>query len=419
MKATFRFAVILCVICLLAACQNPPSATPELVVEAETEITTALETSTQDSPKSDLPTVKFYSRTSINDNHPLYWLYIKPNLPQVATVDLICDNMPFTISAGTDGILINNHCIIHTDQATAYAVLPDGSAISIAPNSSVQFNLGERNNELILETGEVFCNVAPQGEERSFAVLAGDVLLDAIGTQFGVSYHEGEINAVVVDGQVDNLRCKKWGELECDEWHQTSTVITPYEIFSSAVGTDEWIKVEDYNPWPNGEPAMPLAAEEGRELNQVFLITPFEPGVYEDDTNIAVSREAMRNRILDQLEQLALDLEDYQLDVTAQNESGDGYCTDYSSNCSAIEPTDAVAEGDSGDGDGGSSTSGGGATCGDNCPHQFDQSSCFTRSGHLWCFPTPGTVDITMSAEWDITAICASYPGETYCAWLK
>lgn len=422
MKATFRFAVILCSICLLAACQNPPTTTPEMVVDGNTEITTAPESSTQVSSINDFQTVKFYSKNSINDNQPLYWLYIKPIQPELATVDLLCDDSPFTISAGLDGILINNHCIIRTDQATAYAVLPDGTVISIAPNSSVQINLGERNKELILEKGEVFASVAPQGEERSFAVLAGDVSIetsDFFGTKFGVSLKDNEINVVAIDNEAHNLRCNKWGLEKCDEWEQLSTGIAPYEIYNTSIGGSEWTKVEEYNPWPNGEPAMPLAAEEGRELNQVFLITPFEPGVYEDDTNIAASREAMSKRILDLLEQLALDLEDYQLDVTALNESGDGYCTDYSSNCTDIDPTDAVAEGDSGDGDGGSSTSGGGATCGDNCPHEFDQSSCFTRSGHLWCFPTPGTVDITMSAEWDITAICASYPGETYCAWLK
>lgn len=419
MKAYYRSAVILCIICLLAACQNTPPATPQPIVEEEVVTTTPTEAPTAIVPKSDLPTVKFYGKNSVNDNLPRYWLYIKPNRQEVAIVDLTCDGRQSIVSAGTDGVLINNHCVIHTDQFTVYTVLPDGSVISIAPDSSFQINLGERNKDLILENGEVFVNVASQGEERSFSVLTGDVLLEALGTQFGLSMKAGSINAVVVDGQVGNYRCKKWGLEKCSEWYQSPTDITPYDIFSTSIGGDEWTKGEAYNPWPNGEPAMPLAAEEGRELNQVFLITPFEPGVYEDDTNLNASRETIKNRILDQLQQLSMDVDEYNRDVTALNELDDAYCSDYYASCWDLEPTTTDADENYTDADDGSSSpSGGGATC-PECPHQFDQGSCFTRSGHLWCFPVAGTVDPAFSAEWDITAICASYPGESYCEWVK
>ncbi len=61
----------------------------------------------------------------------------------------------------------------------------------------------------------------------------------------------------------------------------------------------------------------------------------------------------------------------------------------------------------------------GGATCPPGkCP-LFDASSCFTRDGHTWCYPLTGTVDDSMSAEWDVTEICNRYPGEAICSQIR
>jgi len=72
MNESFRFAVILLIICLLAACQNPPTATVEPIIEETVEVTDPTEAQSENPLNSNLPTVKFYSKNSTNDNQPQY-----------------------------------------------------------------------------------------------------------------------------------------------------------------------------------------------------------------------------------------------------------------------------------------------------------------------------------------------------------
>ncbi|WP_341990158.1 FecR domain-containing protein [Azorhizobium sp. AG788] len=95
----------------------------------------------------------------------------------------------------------------NADQVTSTAeirrvALPDGSVMTLGPDSTVAFNFSETRRETTLLDGMAFFEVA-RDPERPFSVLSGLVAATAIGTAFDVSSDGGYISVSVDQGIVD------------------------------------------------------------------------------------------------------------------------------------------------------------------------------------------------------------------------
>lgn len=95
------------------------------------------------------------------------------------------------------------------DQVTSTAeirrvTLPDGSVITLGPDSTVAFTFSETQREIRLLDGMSFFEVA-RDPARPFSVLSGPVSVTAIGTAFDVS-SDGGYTSVSVDQGVVEVR---------------------------------------------------------------------------------------------------------------------------------------------------------------------------------------------------------------------
>lgn len=89
--------------------------------------------------------------------------------------------------------------------------LADGSSLELAPESHLDLVESKRESiKLLLRHGRVTCDVA-KNEQRSFSVLAGDVVVSVVGTKFSVS-REGSRVEVEVERGVVEVRSPKRSE---------------------------------------------------------------------------------------------------------------------------------------------------------------------------------------------------------------
>ncbi len=83
-------------------------------------------------------------------------------------------------------------------------ILPDGSRVWLNSESSIRYPVAFTGNERkVFVTGETFFEVA-KDKEKPFSVVAGDVIVEALGTQFNVNAYSNEpvITATLVEGAV-------------------------------------------------------------------------------------------------------------------------------------------------------------------------------------------------------------------------
>jgi len=428
MKTIFRITAILAVIILLAACQKTPTAaTPSQPIAAtpapidEPAATPTAAPADMD-PASTGPTVQFNESYDPADFIPQIGLFSEPYDDTPFSVTLTCNGVESDAWPPVSGLLVNHHCIIQNPMRYTLLILPDGSIIGMGYDSRIQVNLSENIvTEVILEQGEIYNLVAPQGASRRYTILVGGVGIEAQGTRFGVSLKDKLINVVVFDGKVVTYRCLNWATYTCHKWDQVSVEFLPGYDYSNTFGELDWTKGNKYNP-DNMVPDPTLPAS--RYFEPIFAKTiqyrdGSASGIYWDDENMATAYSHIQEFITSQVSDIAL--HDYMAGVL--NHDNSTYCANWEGLCPMTTPTPGgnpfdhnpqdhtpVAGGDQ-PGSSGGSPSG-------KFP-EFDPSSCFARGGHTWCFPKPGYADDTMSAEWDVTAICAKYPGETICSQIR
>ncbi len=81
--------------------------------------------------------------------------------------------------------------------------LADGSIIALNTNTIVDIDLGRHLRRVDLRKGEAHFEVAHDGS-RPFLVHAGDAIVRAVGTQFGVRLHEDQhVDVLVNEGRVE------------------------------------------------------------------------------------------------------------------------------------------------------------------------------------------------------------------------
>lgn len=88
---------------------------------------------------------------------------------------------------------------------TVTAALPDGSAITVNSSSRVEVDIDPGKREVRLASGEAIFDVA-KDSDRPFTVVAGEHVVQAIGTVFSVRYDSGEVNVSVLEGSVRLLQ---------------------------------------------------------------------------------------------------------------------------------------------------------------------------------------------------------------------
>jgi transmembrane sensor len=79
--------------------------------------------------------------------------------------------------------------------------LADGSEVTIAPDSEIHVNLGQRERLIVLARGEAFFHVS-KDPRRPFIVDAGHARTRAVGTSFSVERWHESVVVTVVEGRV-------------------------------------------------------------------------------------------------------------------------------------------------------------------------------------------------------------------------
>jgi transmembrane sensor len=80
--------------------------------------------------------------------------------------------------------------------------LSDGSSISAAPYTRLHHDIGDEQRLISLEEGKAVFRVAKDPSRRPFLVEAGDVVIQATGTQFGVETRGGNVIVTMKEGSV-------------------------------------------------------------------------------------------------------------------------------------------------------------------------------------------------------------------------
>ena len=410
MKKIFCLLMILVAGLMIISCQKNPAEIPpdggkEIGGSADTTVEATGIPAVGDEAGGSA-TVGFYLPEGAGEQQPQFLLYVNPGIgdePSQASVN--CDGMESDIYTPTTGIWMDNHCIITVGQNKVTVLLPDGSRIYFDVGSIFQVNISEEITEIILAQGEVYSIVSPQSEGEKFIITAGDTSVEAVGTQYGVSLKEELINVVVIDGMVYTHRCHHWKDHTCMQWTQVSSEMAVGSGYSSRIGEDNWssIKLETPADWASSDSFnMPLSSP---EVDIVWWFGGTTHQEYLDDS-IYLTESWMIGELMRQ------DISYVWYDQKAsQANAGTAFCANHPQSCpvAEIQITATPVEGSANPSMSGSGPSG-------KFP-EFDRGSCFTRDGHLWCFPVAGSVDVSMSGEWDLTAICAQYPGETFCSW--
>jgi len=410
MKTRLQIASLIIFSLLLGSC-GPTASTP-LPTNGTTEKTSATETVGVSAPAEEetSPEVTFYPVSESDATPPQYNLFISPDAegnPVPVTVE--CGDITAPVYAPSNGVILHNHCVLNTGLTTAHAVLPDGSIVSMGPDTTLQINLSEDSSDIVLEKGEIYTQVAPQGTSRRYAILAGDSSIEVKGTRYSVSLKDRLINVYVHEGQVFTHRCLEWRNYTCMKWYQLSSV--PMEagmVYKGSAGGDDWSSevVEDiYNLEASAKQGVPMLLEFSYSG---ILVYAYNATGDINPANLENALDFAETKAIDALWPLLKDPNEYNQMAQQMNKSASAFYAAYPGNFPVtleIEPVAPVEQPEMSE----ASPSG-------KFP-VFLRDTCYTNEGHLWCYPDPSSVDPAMGAEWDITEICRAYPGEIPCSW--
>ncbi|HKO51490.1 MAG TPA: FecR domain-containing protein [Polyangiaceae bacterium] len=147
--------------------------------------------------------------------------------------------------------------------------LGDGSSVKLGSQSEVQVRSGRSSAiSLQLARGELWCDVTHR-EERKFNVVAGDVEVRVVGTQFKVKTTAGSSPRVEVNvtrGVVEVVSARRPGIVARvaagQSWIQEAEVVVSQPDPAKAAGSDSVEPAKRDAPQPSATPV----ARSGREL---------------------------------------------------------------------------------------------------------------------------------------------------------
>lgn len=119
-------------------------------------------------------------------------------------VKILRKNGQLIYSSATAGNELVYHTLSIPRKGQFELVLPDGSKVWINSESSIRYPVAFTGNERkVFVTGETFFEVT-KDKEKPFRVVAGDVTVEALGTQFNVNAYTNEpfLSTTLVEGSV-------------------------------------------------------------------------------------------------------------------------------------------------------------------------------------------------------------------------
>ncbi len=125
--------------------------------------------------------------------------------------------------------------------------LPDGSELVLNTNSRVQVKYSDDARLFFLERGEIHIDVA-HDKSRPLSVIAGDKVVQAVGTAFNVQiYNDREVELIVTDGKVLVAKHEKqesFDEIEQQALPQSSMAVSKGEKVVLGSKREQVAKIE-------------------------------------------------------------------------------------------------------------------------------------------------------------------------------
>ena len=126
--------------------------------------------------------------------------------------------------------------------------LEDGSVITLNTDSAVTFDFTENQRLIKVDSGEIYVDVAPD-KERPFIVVAGDMQVTALGTEFIVRHTDKQPSVVVTEHSVKvEMRSDLAKNLVLDEG-QKATLLEQRRNFAIA----DNVNTKQASAWLSGK----------------------------------------------------------------------------------------------------------------------------------------------------------------------
>ena len=154
-------------------------------------------------------------------------------------------------SEQTNSKKISMHTLSVPEKQIFSVVLPDGSKVWLASNSTITFPsaFSEKSRSVVL-SGEGYFEIA-KNPDRPFTVTAGDSKIKVTGTRFNVKAYKGDkrISAALIDGKISFSYKDKTGLEKELPMHRGE--LSVLDINSRVVETSE-VNASLYNSWIDG-----------------------------------------------------------------------------------------------------------------------------------------------------------------------
>lgn len=175
--------------------------------------------------------------------------------------------------------------------------LADGSVASLNTNSIIEVTYSAINRKITLRQGEVLFQVA-EDAKRPFQVIAGESIVEAVGTAFLMRLYDDEFDVTVTEGVVQ-LKAVSNSTPDSDDSNTTTPVVKAvlsagqattvgiYDTPISNVNVVDSVFIEKRTAWRDGllifdaDPLEQIVNEVARYRSETIVISDYELGALE------------------------------------------------------------------------------------------------------------------------------------------
>ena len=138
-------------------------------------------------------------RAAVSARAPKWWA--RPRIALAAIAVFACASLVGLYTGGPT--TVPSDPLVFATDVGGYKEqdLPDGSRVKLNTDSRVQVDFSEGQRTIRLVQGEAYFDVA-HDRSSPFVVLAGDRLVEAVGTAFAVRWTDGDLSVTVSEGRV-------------------------------------------------------------------------------------------------------------------------------------------------------------------------------------------------------------------------